>query len=420
MPDGETNEALSVAQLYEELTATLEASHGKRHPFWVRGEVQKVYEKGHMYVDLVDQGGSRSDTARPTLNAHAWRNSWALIKKDLADRGLELKAGMVVTLLGYVDLYAPQGRVGFTFTRVETGGLEGDVAKRREELIKRLRDEGLLEANKSVTSPPIPLRVGLVASPQTEGFHDFTGQLLSSGYSFLVSVRPSAVQGESAPAELIAALKDLAATDVDIICLVRGGGSKGDLACFDDEGLARAIAACPKPVWTGIGHTNDESIADLVAHTRAITPTKLGETIVSVVAAWRDAHVLAPARFLAVWRDAIVEEAAQLLVEGRRTVVLALRDRLKSESRHLGALRRQLALHAQHILSSAGQELDSARSLLVAYDPARRLAQGWAIITNTAGEVVRSTDDVRVGEGLSVRVSDGSMDVSVTEKRKES
>lgn len=411
---------MTVGQLYGQIEEHLEERFGPGHEVWVRGEIQKVYEKGHVYLDLVDEGGGLRDTKRPTLNAHAWGNAWLNLKKKLAAEGVVLVAGMVVNLYGFIDLYAPQGKVGFTFKAVDVRSAQGEVAKRREELIAKLRKDDLLDRNKAVAMIPVPLRVGLVASPQTEGFHDFTGQLLRSGLSFDIALVPSAVQGDSAPRELIAALRHLAASDVDIICLVRGGGSRGDLACFDDEGLARAIADCPKPVWTGIGHTNDESIADLVAHTRAITPTKLGETIVTQVSAWRDAHVLAAADTVLVRSAAVVEEAQNYLAERRRTVVLALRDRLTSESRHLDGVRRQLALHAQHMLESASRELDNARSLLAAYDPARRLSQGWAIVTNAGGAVVRATDDVRVGEGLSVRVVDGTLDITVNEKRKES
>jgi len=129
-------------------------------------------------------------------------------------------------------------------------GLLGDVARRRQELINRLKEEGLLEANKARPLSPVPLRVGLVASPGTEGYSDFTGQLLKSGYGFEILLVKTAVQGESAPAQIVSALETLDQGQVDLICLVRGGGSKGDLACFDDESVARAIAGASTPVFT--------------------------------------------------------------------------------------------------------------------------------------------------------------------------
>lgn len=410
---------LDVGAFYELLTAHLEAQYGRRHPRWIRGEVAKVYEKTHLYLDLVDAGSSASDTRRPVLNAHCWASQWAPLKRRLAADGVSLAPGAVLNVFGYVDLYAPQGRIGFTVTEIDVAGLLGDVARRRQELIARLGAEGLLVANRSLALSPVPLRVGLVASPPTEGFHDFTGQLLGSGYGFQVTVVPTTVQGEGAPAQIVSALATLDALGFDAICVVRGGGSRGDLACFDDERVARAIAAARTPVLTGIGHTGDESVADLVAHTAAITPTKLGEQLVARVADWHATHVRDVARRLREGTDAVLDEATAYLGERRRTMIFAVRDRLRAEQRHLGATRERLGLHARHVLDSAGAFLEGRRRLLGAYDPQRRLAHGWSIVTRD-GAVVRALGDVDEGATVSVRVSDGSFDASVGALRGES
>jgi exodeoxyribonuclease VII large subunit len=406
---------LEVAQFYEVITAHLESGFGRRHPCWVRGEVAKVYEKTHLYLDLVD-AGSAPDTRRPVLNAHCWATQWNPLKRKLAEDGLVLKPGAIISVHGYVDLYAPQGRLGFTVTAIDVEGLLGDVARRRQELIARLGAEGLLERNKSMPLSPVPLRIGLIASPGTEGYSDFTGQLLASRYGFEVTLVATAVQGEAAPAQIVRALEELGRTPVDVICLVRGGGSKGDLACFDDEGVARAIADAPVPVFTGIGHTGDVSIADLVAHASAITPTKLGEHVVNIVAEWDRVHVRQPALRLHRALEAILEEATEYVAERRRTMIFAVRDRLRAERRHLGALRERLGLQADHVLGDATQSLSSTRRLLGAYDPQRRLAQGWSIVTDERGRVVRSRTEVAPGERLAVRVRDGVIGVEVLEK----
>jgi exodeoxyribonuclease VII large subunit len=382
----------------------------------VRGEVAKVYEKTHLYLDMVDAGSASSDTKRPVLNAHCWASQWNPIKRKLAEDGVTLKPGVIVSCFGYVDLYAPSGRIGFTVTAIDVEGLLGDVARRRQELIARLREEGLLETNKQRSLSPVPLRVGLVASPDTEGYSDFTGQLLKSGYGFEIRLVKTAVQGEAAPAQIVSALEALDASDVDVICVVRGGGSKGDLASFDDERVARAIAAASKPVFTGIGHTGDESIADLVAHTRAITPTKLGEEIVNLVAQWHERNVRLPAQRLLSATEAILDEATEYVGERRRTMIFAVRDRLRLEERHLHATRGRLVLQSTYLLSTAQQMLASARQLLSAYDPGRRLAQGWAIVTGAEGRVVRRLGDVAIGELVRVRLSDGSFESTVEQK----
>lgn len=407
---------LEVGQFYELLTTHLEAAFGRRHPRWVRGEIAKVYEKVHLYVDLVDAGSASSDTKRPVLNAHCWGSQWNPLKKKLAADGIALKPGTILSFFGYVDVYAPQGRIGFTVTAVDVEGLLGDVARRRQELIARLLAEGLLEANKRRALSPVPLRIGLVASPGTEGYNDFTGQLLASGYGFEITLVKTAVQGEAAPPQIVGAIETLDHHGVDIICIVRGGGSKGDLACFDDERVARAIAGATTPVFTGIGHTGDESIADMVAHTRAITPTKLGEEIAGIVALWEQRNVRLPAQKVLSATEAILDEASEYVAERRRTMIFAVRDRLRSEERHLGSTRQRLVLQGDYILNTAVQMLQSKRQLLGAYDPKRRLAQGWSIVTGADGDVVRSLRDVRIGEVVRVRVSDGAFEATVTEK----
>jgi exodeoxyribonuclease VII large subunit len=203
---------------------------------------------------------------------------------------------------------------------------------------------------------------------------------------------------------------------VDVICVVRGGGSKGDLASFDDERVARAIALCATPVFTGIGHTGDESVADLVAHTRAITPTKLGEEVVGLVARWYAANVQEPSRRLLEFSSDVVNEATVYLGERRRTMIFAVRDRLRAEERHLATTRDRLVVQSRQLLTSASVMIQSNRQLLVAYDPARRLAQGWSVVTTSGGAVVKSLEDVATGDEVRVRVADGTFGARVGEK----
>jgi exodeoxyribonuclease VII large subunit len=414
--ESDTDEpVLEVGEFYQLLTAHLEAGFGRRRPHWVRGEIAKVYEKGHVYVDLVD-AGSHSDSKRPVLNAHCWATPWGPLKRRLATEGVVLQAGMIVNFYGYVDVYAPKGQIGFSITDVDVEGLLGDVARRRQELIARLLGEGLLEKNKSTTLSSVALRVGLVASPGTEGYSDFTGQLVNSPFSFAITLVKTLVQGEGAPPQIAAAIATLDEHGVDMICVVRGGGSKGDLACFDDERVARAIAMCATPVFTGIGHTGDESVADLVAHTRAITPTKLGEEVVGLIARWYAANVQEPSRRLLEFSSDVLNEATVYLGERRRTMIFAVRDRLRSEERHLATTRDRLVVQSRQLLTSASVMIQSNRQLLVAYDPARRLAQGWSVVTTAEGAVVKSLGDVATGDEVRVRVADGTFGARVGEK----
>jgi exodeoxyribonuclease VII large subunit len=180
--------------------------------------------------------------------------------------------------------------------------------------------------------------------------------------------------------------------------------------------VARAIALSSTPVFTGIGHTGDESIADLVAHTRAITPTKLGEDIASLVSNWYSNNVRAPARKLLGATQAILDEADEYVAERRRTMIFAVRDRLRAEQRHLESTYQRLLIQGQHLLASATQSLASTRQLLGAYDPKKRLAQGWSIVTDADGLVVRSLDQVLINDDVRVTLSDGTFVSTVKEK----
>lgn len=406
---------LNVGEFYELVTAHLEAAFGRRHPRWVRGEISKVYEKGHLYLDVVDAGGG-NDQRRPVLNAHCWQSAWSGLKGRLRGEGVTLSAGAVVSFFGYVDLYAPSGRVGFTIIDIDVEDLLGDLAKRRQALLAKLESEGLLRRNAERPLSPVPLRVGLVASPQTEGYNDFLGQLTRSGLSFEVLVAKSLVQGEGAPDQLVRAIEGLDERGLDLICVVRGGGSKADLACFDDERVARAIAVARTPVFTGIGHTGDESVADLVAHTRAITPTQLGETVVGLVTQWRERHVVTAAARLERAQADVLDEAVSYVGERRRTVVFAVRDRLRAETRHLGTTRARLVRERDQSLARAREWIETRHRLLDAYDPGRRLAQGWSIVTDSSGRTVRSISQIAANELVRVRVADGSFRAAVQEE----
>ena len=410
---------LEVAEFYERVTALLERGFPKSHPTTIRGEIAKVYEKNHLYLDIVDAGSSASDARRPVLNAHVWTSKWSQLKRELNTLGVVLKEGVVVEVSGYADLYAPQGKVGFTVTAINVQDLLGDIARRRVELLARLTTDHVVgeeRRNGQVTMSPVPLRLGLIASPGTEGYADFRGQLDRSPYNFAIEHITTLVQGEGAPAQIVAAIEELDTRGLDLICIVRGGGSKGDLACFDDESLARAIAASTTPVWTGIGHTGDISIADLAAHTFAITPTKLGETIVTTIRDWHDAHVRLPGERLRRRVEALLEQETEFLAERRRSMVLAVRDRLRAEARHLASLRQRLTYQADHVLTAAATSLTSSRQLLAAYDPHRRLAQGWALVTTATGAVVRSIDDVTEGGAIDIQLSNGTLGATITKK----
>ena len=404
---------LSISELYDEVTDVLDAAFPRSRPIWIRGEVQKVYESsGHAYIDMVDSeaGGGRG---APVLKVKCWRSSWGPLKASLAADGIALAAGMSVVLRGRVDFYKVRAEVGFILDEVDIQSLLGRMAQERAALLAALEADGLLDANRSKVLPSVAMQIGLVGSPGTEGFNDFLGQLERSGLAFEVMVARSAVQGAQAPQEVARAIAGLEASGVDLICVVRGGGSKGDLAAFDAEPVARAIAMASVPVWTGIGHTGDESVADLVAHTRHITPTACGQAVAARALLW--------------WQD-VVESAVRIADQSRRRVaeadreLSALRSRLvigpstaiaRAES-SLTARSARLVPGALGVIDRAQVSLSARRRLLAAFDPSRLLERGWTMTSDDSGRVVRSVSDLDEGATIVTTLRDGRITSTVT------
>ena len=298
---------LSIGSLYEEVQGALQAAFPRNRQLWVRGEIQHIsdHRSGHLYMDLVDPGddGARPRPAArggvPTLNVKCWRSSWAPLRHGLAKEGIELAEGMVVVLRGTLDLYRAKGEISFILAEVDVTALLGRMAAQRAQLLRKLEAEGLLGRNAALRVPEVAMHVGLIASPGTEGYQDFVGQLTGSGFGFRVSFVPVSVQGPGAPAAISRALRVLSRSDCDVIAMVRGGGARADLGAFETEVVARAVAGATKPVFTGIGHSGDQSVADIVAARTCITPTECGHQIVVATRGWWADHVATPAELLA-------------------------------------------------------------------------------------------------------------------------
>jgi len=438
MEDGGRAGVLSIGALYDEVDAALTSTFPRNRQLWVRGEIQSFADQsgrsGHCYMDLVDpdsgDGSAPRGRGAPALKVKCWKTSWLPMRGSLAKAGITLAEGMVVVLRGTIDLYRPKGEIGFILSELDVTALLGRLAVQRAQLLRTLEAEGLLRRNAALAVPEVPLRVGLVASPGTEGYQDFLGQLTGSGFGFHVQVAPVAVQGGDAPAAVARAIAALSRTECDLLVVVRGGGSRADLATFDSEIVARAIAAAPQPVWTGIGHTGDESVADIVANRACITPTECGHQLVLRVGQWWEQCVAGPAAVLNRRVPALLQEAqardaaargrlthaarSQLRVHRERLMVRTLAlGRLAPEglSARQGALRNNAARMGPLALGHVAREAERVRSwrrLLTAYDVERQLERGYTLTLTAAGALVKSAAVLPVGSEIVTRFADGT------------
>ena len=402
------DEAWSISRLLGGIETVLTDVFPKNRKLWIRGEIQKISDaSGHCYIDLVDPGAS-AERYPPVLKVKCWKTSWAPLKRSLADDGIVLKAGSSICIRGNVDFWRARGEVSFLIDQVDRTALLGELAKERAALIEKLKASGALVAQQALSVPLAPIVIGLVGSPGTEGFNDFLGQIEATGLGVRVVVARATVQGATAVHEVSQALRALDDYGVDLLCLVRGGGSKGDLAAFDHETIALTIASLATPVWTGIGHTGDESIADLVAHTRFVTPTACGAGVAERLVTFVDS-IASAATVIRQRSVASLDLAQAHASDTRRRLVLEPRLAIERAQQQLSRTGSQLLHRATSSLERRISGLDANRRVLQALDPKRQLARGWTITTNAQGAVIRSISDLTIGDSIVTRTVDGAI-----------
>lgn len=357
-----------------------------RGRIWAVGELTRLDERrGRRWLELVERGGGR-DGRDAHLTAFCSATRWQRLERKLAEAGVELRAGQRVVVGGCLEI-GDRGALALVVDDVDVDALVGDRLRDRRRLVQRLVDDGLFDANRRLPMPRLPLRVGVVASGGSDGHRDLVRPLESSGFAFDVTLRSIPVEGPSAPKAIQAALATFGAAEVDVAVMVRGGGAKASLDVFDRPAVAHAVATALVPVWTGIGHTGDRTVADEVAHRSFATPTAVGQGLVAAVSgAWDElagslagitrlvqgrlstATTLLDGRrreFATLARSQVVrhEEArAASSSELRRSAVRSLRD----ARRELHDLAADVAHAARRTCVDAGDELAAAAPAVAA------------------------------------------------------
>ena len=268
-------ETLTVGQLLGGVESAVVAAFPG--PVWIRGEISgfKRTNRGAGFFKLVDP-----DSHDRSIEVAVRGRVLARIDIEVASAGVgSRRSGIEVRLEGMVGMRRGSSVVQVNLMQVDPEFIAGKLAVDREEVLRRLGVERLLDVNGSVPMPLVPLRVGLITSRGSAAHADFLEHLAASKLRFRVSTVEAMMQGEASADQVIRALERLQREALDVVVIVRGGGSKLDLSSFDDEKLGRAIAAMPIPVITGIGHENDRRIADEVAAVSAKTPPEAGEGV---------------------------------------------------------------------------------------------------------------------------------------------
>ena len=402
-------------------------------PVWVTGEVANLNRSnaGHIYLDLMERAPEDSGDERTLLHAVIWESRRLEINRALrrAKWGRVSDGDEIKVRVG-VEFYRPQGRLTLQILAVDPAYTLSRWKKERERVVAALRTEGVFESNQSLPLSAAPQRVGLITSEGSRAHADFMSTLAESGLGWRVEFHHSGVQGDAARVSIIEALERLSELGPDVICIVRGGGSTTDLAVFDHEDVARAVASCPVPVITGIGHELDRTVSDLVAHRSEKTPTacaswlvtrnrlylrrvdgvgrSLAETAGSVVMRHRRLLDRSPTELTAAV-DGTVARFRRRLNRSRQLLpaqVLPLLRRAggKLYSRHASLARETgLSLRREHT------RIDTAVTVTEAYDPRRNLAKGWSITRRVGGGVISSVSGVDRDETIETWLSDGTV-----------
>jgi exodeoxyribonuclease VII large subunit len=372
----------------------------------VMGELSNVSRsaKGHTYFTLKD--------AEAQIPCVMWADA-------AARSAVAPEEGAQVVARGRVSVYERQGRYQLIVEEIVRKGV-GDLYQRYLELKAKLEREGLFAPERKRPLPLLPRRVGVVTSATGSVFHDIVRVIRRRYPHVRVTLSHSAVQGEGAAAELVAALDRLARLgDVDVIIVARGGGSFEDLWPFNEEAFARAVAACPVPVVSGVGHETDYTICDLVADRRAATPSNAAEIVVPKGIDMERRLADSRARLLGAVERALSRARDRLTGLLERAVLRRPRDALDARRQRLDDLERRLASEARHQLDRRADAVKAARERLEALSPASTLRRGYSVALGAGGRLVSSASQVTAGDALEVVLADGRVDTTVRKVSKD-
>ena len=332
--------------------------------YWVKAEISSLSERaGHLYLDLIEGKAAK-------MRATCWAGNKELLMAYFeAETGQTLQVGMTVLVEAEIQYHAVYG-LSLSIVGIDPSFTLGEMALQRQRTIAQLQADGLLDAQQLLTLPTLIRRIAVISSPNAAGYEDFYHQLESSPFNFHLSFFPALMQGEGAARSIIAALEELSNDErqttndhYDAVVIIRGGGATTDLSCFDNYELCAVCAQCELPILSGIGHTRDVSVLDLVAHEALKTPTAVAEWLI---------HRM----------DEQANRVADLLVRLHRTA------------------ERQILIR-QHRVEMLEQRL-------VACNPERFYQRGYSLLTKN-GKVIRSVHELHTGDEIETHLADGTI-----------
>ena len=407
-------EAITLLELNGRVKSTLQFE--MPDAYWVQAEISSISPsgQGHCYLELVQKDATgRNFLAK--AKANIWRGTWLKLKPYFeAQTGETLKVGMKVLLQVTVTFHEVYG-YSLVVQDIDPTYTMGDMARRRKEILEQLEKDGVIGLNRELEIPALPQRIAVISSATAAGWGDFRDQLSKNiyGFQFYVKLFPAAMQGDDVERSVISALNAVAMRrdDFDVVIIIRGGGAVSELSCFDSYNLAFNIANFPLPVITGIGHERDDTVADVVAHTKVKTPTAAAEFIINKV--FDTASELE--NLTRRMSDAISERmnAEKVRIERLSQKLPSLFAVLKTRQEQvLETMWIKTANGVRNMLTAQAHKLEIVEKSLAAADPQVILKRGYSL-TRLNGRVVKGASDLKKGDRLTTVFADGSVESEI-------
>ena len=359
--------------------------NGLPERYWVRAEIGSMSVRGHCYMELVEKGENEVLAAK--VRATCWNNVYSLLSAYFAqETGQNLHVGMQVLMEVSVAFHAVYG-LSLNVWNIDPTYTLGDLAKQRQETIRRLIEDGVMELQQTLVVSTLPRRVAVVSSVDAAGYEDFCNQLMRNrfGFTFFTKLYPAVMQGDTAARSIISALSAIAldAEEWDVVVIIRGGGASTDLGCFDDYILASHCAQFPLPIIAGIGHTRDVSVVDMVVNASVKTPTAAAE--------WLIEHVAVQ-----------VERVGELMARLQR----ATQRSINRQKNKMALYHQRLGSAVKRAMMQEHGKMALWQKTIELHSPERIFKMGYSL-TTVNGNVVRKKEDVLVGEVLETHLRDG-------------
>ena len=423
------NRSYSVKQYMTALKQKVESTPA----VWVHGVITQISEKPKVvYMSIADfEEGSVIPQA--TVSLTCFGAKFAAIKAKVAsfDNPFEIKPQLKVQLLIKAEVYVPYGKLQAQILDIDPVYTLGELALTKSAILRKLATEGLLDKNKSVPFAEMPLRVGLITGEGTAAYRDFSTKLAESPFAFHIVPAFAKMQGNETESSVIEALETLRNNpELDVVCIVRGGGSKTDLTFFDSEALCRAVANYPIPVFTGIGHEIDRSLLDEVAYQACITPTDCAKHLIErAIESW-DALIRATRNIaegarncLGAYKNELTTTGHQLQqILGKRftqekTTLAQIAISLKKDMHFLfqsesGRIQRNeegLRQGTRKITEFEKAKFELNEQKVKAADPKQVLAKGYTLTLGANGKFIRNASELNPGDRITTRFRGGDV-----------